>query len=213
LTGISACTQIEYRRAIVDLPEVENAIRVAKELDTRKDQPPPEGTRWFKIERGTLPAIITAPHATQPFREGQYRFSDGGGTAGLAVALHAICDVTVVFHASHPYRPYEVDLGTINGTSALGDKSFIPSLIDAFKKEGIVNISVDWFAASKNQTITRYASSKGVPSVQLEFSATRTSPGEDALAAHRFAQTLEAVARFLGTRSLCARIGFKKVKD
>src|ERR1700747_1340162 len=97
LTGISACTQIEYRRAIVDLPEVENAIRVAKELDTRKNQPLPEGTRWFKIERGTLPAIITGPHATQPFREGQYRFSDGGGTAGLAVALHAICDVTVVY--------------------------------------------------------------------------------------------------------------------
>jgi hypothetical protein len=167
----------------------------------------------------------------------------------LAVALHAICDVTVVYttyrspsdpnfyddnefkvslgeliretkpvllldvHASHPYRPYEVDLGTMNGTSALGDKSFIPSLIDAFKKEGIVNISVDWFAASKNQTITRYASSKGVPSVQLEFSATRTSPGEDALAAHRFAQTLQAVAHFLGTRSLCARIGSKDVKN
>lgn len=248
LTGVSACTHVEYQRAIVDVPDVENAIAIAKELDRRKDQPPPAGTRWFEIKRGTLPAIVTAPHATQPFREGKYRFSDGGGTAGVAVALHTICDIAVVYttypspsdpnfyddnefkvslgelvnevkpvllldvHASHPYRPYDVDLGTMNGKSVLGDRRLIPALIEAFDKEGIVSTSVDWFAASKNQTVTKYASSMGVPSIQLEFSSTRTTPDADALAAHRFAQTVQALAEFLGTRGLCARTGTKTVK-
>jgi hypothetical protein len=247
LTGVAACAQLEYPKAIVDEADMEKAIALAKELDRRKDQPPPEGTSWFEIKRGTLPAVITAPHATEPFREGQFRFSDGGGTGGLADALNAICDVTVVYttyrspsdpnfyddnefkvslgeliseikpdllldvHASHPYRPYDVDLGTMNGRSVLGDTFLIRALIDAFSMEGILSISVDWFAASKNQTVIKYAALKGVPSVQLEFSATRTTPGDDALAAHRFAQTVQALARFLGTRGLCARVNSRNV--
>lgn len=69
-----------------------------------------------------------------------------------------------------------------------------------------MSMSVDWFAASKNQTVTKYASSRGVPSLQLEFSATRTSPNTDDLAAHRFAQAMQALANLLGSRGLCSRI-------
>jgi hypothetical protein len=64
----------------------------------------------------------------------------------------------------------------MNGRSVLGDTFLIRALIDAFSMEGILSISVDWFAASKDQTVIKYASLKGVPSVQLEFSATRTTP-------------------------------------
>jgi hypothetical protein len=99
----------------------------------------------------------------------------------------------------------------MNGRSVLGDTFLIRALIDAFSMEGILSISVDWFAASKDQTVIKYASLKGVPSVQLEFSATRTTPGDDALAAHRFAQTVQALARFLGTRGLCARVNSRNV--
>lgn len=248
LTCLSACTHVDYRRAIVDVPDVQKAVTVAKELDGRKDQSPPDGIKWFEVRKGGLPVIVTAPHSTQPFREGKYRFSDGGSTAGLAVALHEICNISILYttypspsdpnfyddndfknqlgkliteikpimlldvHASHPYRPYEVDLGTMNGLSVLDDKQFIPALLDAFKQEGLVSTSVDWFAASNNQTITKYASSKGVPSVQLEFSATRMVSDGDAMAAHRFAQAIQAVARFLESRGLCVRIDSKDVE-
>jgi hypothetical protein len=110
-------------------------------------------------------------------------------------------------HASHPYRPYDVDIGSMNGRSVGGDKSLVPDLIDSFKMEGLVNISLDWFAASANETVTKYVSSKGVPSVQLEFSSTRMSPLDGGLGAHRFSQTIQALARFLGLRRLCARSG------
>ena len=249
LTSLTTHAQPPYKKAIVEPSDVENAIKIANELDSRKDQVPPEGVSWFEIKRGALPAIVTAPHATQPFREGKYRFSDGGATGGLVVALQAICDITVVYttydspsdpnyydnnefksslaslisevkpvllldlHASNPYRPYDVDVGTMNGSSLLGDNLLIPHLIDAFSKEGILSISVNRFAAAKDQTVTKYASSKGVPSVQLEFSATRTSPATDALAAHRFAQTLQALAEFLGNRGLCARTSTMDVKN
>jgi hypothetical protein len=241
-TFLSACSHVNYQKAIVDVSDVQKAINIAKELDGRNNQSPPDGLKWFEIRKGAFPVIVTAPHSTQPFREGKYRFSDGGGTAGLAVAIHDICNITVLYttypspsdpnfyddnefkaqlgkliveikptllldiHASHPYRPYEVDLGTMNGLSVLDDKDLIPALLNAFKNEGLVSTSVDWFAASDHQTVTKYASSRGVPSVQLEFSATRMLGDTNDFSAHRFAQALQAVAEFLRTRGLCARI-------
>jgi hypothetical protein len=246
VVAASACAPVAHHRAVIDVPDVENAIAVARTIDKRKDHDPPQGAPWFEVFKGSLPAIITAPHATEPFRQGKYRFSDGGATAGLAAALHEICGVTVIYttyrspsdpnfyddnefkarvgeligdikpvllldiHASHPYRPYDVDIGSMNGRSAGGDKSLVPDLIDSFKMEGLVNISLDWFAASANETVTKYASSKGVPSVQLEFSSTRMSPVDGGLGAHRFSQTIQALARFLGLRGLCARIDAKE---
>lgn len=229
----------EYDKAVIEPADVEKAIVITKELDARKDQPVPKDTPWFEVKKGTIPVIITAPHATQPYRDKKYRFSDGGGTGGLAVALHDICDVTVVYttydspsdpnyydnnefkaalerlinevkpallldiHASNPYRPYDVDLGTMDGNSLRGDSSIVPDLINVFNKEGILSISMNRFSASTNQTITKYASAKGIPSVQLEFNSTRVSPSESDFAAHRFSQTLEAMAVFLGKRGQC----------
>jgi hypothetical protein len=248
LVGLGACAQPGLRRAVVDVPDVENAIAAAKLLDSRRDQPIPAGASWFVVSRGTQPAIVTAAHATKPFRDGNYRFADGGGTGGLAVALHAVCDVTVVYtsydspsdpnyyddnefksrlaqliteikpallldiHGSHAYRPYDVDLGTMHGRSLLGDTQLLPALAEAFGRQGMASISTDWFPAAKNQTITKFASARGVPAVQLEFSVTRTSPLIDALAAHRYAQTIESLVDFLGQRGLCARVNGKTTK-
>src|SRR5437868_1934016 len=94
---VCAKEQIEILRAIVDVPDVKDAISLAKELDSRKGIPLPEGGKWFEVKRGTLPVIVTAPHATRPFREGDYRFSDGGATGALAASLHAICGITAVY--------------------------------------------------------------------------------------------------------------------
>lgn len=233
--------RVEITRAIVDVPDITNAISLTKELDARKGEPIPEGVNWFEIKRGTLPVIVTAPHATRPFREGEYRFADGGATGALAAALHAICGITAVYttydsssdpnfyddnefkaslaelitevkpvllldvHASHPYRPYDVDLGTMKGASVLGDALLVPSLADSFAKQGVLSISLDWFSASRNRTIIKFGSARGVPSVQLELSKTRMDPDADDLAAHRYAQVTEALVEFLSKRQLCTR--------
>ncbi|HBG06490.1 MAG: hypothetical protein A2075_17220 [Geobacteraceae bacterium GWC2_58_44] len=152
---------------------------------------------------------ITIIYTTYPSPSDPNFYDDNEFKAELGKLISEIKPIMLLdVHASHPYRPYEVDLGTMNGLSVLDDKQFIPALLDEFKREGLVSTSVDWFAASNNQTITKYASSKGVPSVQLEFSATRMVADSDA-AAHRFAQTIQAVARFLESRGLCVRIDSK----
>src|SRR5271170_1070253 len=73
--------------ATVEPAAVEEAAAIERHLDIDSESGPPAGAPWFIVVKGTLPVIISAPHATQPFREGKFRFSDGGGTAALAVEL------------------------------------------------------------------------------------------------------------------------------
>jgi hypothetical protein len=138
-------------KAVIDVSDVREAIEIEKQTDANSGSSAPEGTQWFEILEGSTPVIVTAPHATKPFREGQYRFADGGGTAALAKMLNKLAGVTVVYttfanfyddnefkaavdtlisskrpiffldlHGSNAYRPYDVDLGTMNGKSLLG---------------------------------------------------------------------------------------------
>lgn len=100
-------------------------------------------------------------------------------------------------HGSHGYRPYDVDLGTMDGKSLLGNEEIAANLIDTFRKEGLMNISYNYFGASKNQTITKFGSILGVPSVQLEISSTWLTPSQSELSAHRFAQILQAMVKFI----------------
>ncbi|GAB6041560.1 hypothetical protein [Endothiovibrio diazotrophicus] len=74
-------------KALVEPAVVTAAIQLEKELNGREGVDVPPGESWFRVIRGTAPVVITAPHATRPWREGERRFSDGGGTAALAVAL------------------------------------------------------------------------------------------------------------------------------
>ena len=243
--GCASAPVLLDKRAIVDVPDIELAISRANEVGAGSGQTPPSGTPWFVVHQGVSPAIVTAPHATRPFREGAYRFSDGPGTAAMARALHTICGVTVIhttfdspsdpnfyddnefkatlsrliesvrpvvvldIHASHPYRPYEVDVGTMNGASLLGQRHLLIQLVAALREEGIGNVSHNWFAASRNQTITKFASARGVPSMQLEFSTTRIDPRIDDGAAHRFSQALQGLAEVLGKLGACARTNAK----
>ncbi|HVZ46236.1 MAG TPA: hypothetical protein VHA82_20700 [Ramlibacter sp.] len=221
------------RKAIVDVPTVTEAIALQKEIDGHAAMPPPAGEAWLRVIEGTSPVIVTAPHATQPFREGRQRFADGGGTAALAVALHRIAGVTVIYttyaspsdpnyyddnsfkaalreqiakvrprfvldlHGSAAARPYEVDLGTMNGRSIAGHEALEARLVEALRSEGLVNISSNYFAAAQQQTITKFAAARGVPAMQLEISTTWLDPARDELGAHRFAQLLQALARFV----------------
>jgi len=233
---VTGCVANHYtfpEKAIIETPTIMQAISDEKELDLKKDAKAPTGKPWFNIMAGNIPIIITAPHATMPFREGTYRFSDGGGTGALAKALNTLTGATVIYttysspsdpnfyndndfkralgeaigkykpmlvldiHGSHSHRPYDVDLGTMGGKSLMGNEVFVSTLIDALRNEGLTNISYNYFAASKNQTVTKFSSAHGVPAIQLEVNSTWLTPSHDNLSAHRFAQLLQALVRFV----------------
>ena len=69
------------------------------------------------------------------------------------------------------------------------------------RQEGLENLSNNYFPAAKNQTITKYASGPGVPTVQLEINNTWLTPAQDNLSVHRFSQLLQALTRFIRRRN------------
>lgn len=222
------------QRALVEPEQVSAAIQLATMLDKREGVAIPQGESWVKTINGDVPVIITAPHVTRPLREGKRRFSDGGGTGALAVALGGMTGATVIYttyegpsdpnyyddnkfkeelarlideikpryildiHGSHPFRSYDIDLGTMNGRSLLGNDSLLSTLVERLKGEGIWSISYNRFAASKNGTITKFVSEKGVPAIQLEINATYLTPASGNIEAQRFSRLLQALVRFIG---------------
>ncbi|SHO57285.1 hypothetical protein [Vibrio quintilis] len=220
-------------RALISPAQVTQAIQVENLLNSRENVALPEGESWFKVVKGTIPVIITAPHATRPFREGKRRFSDGGGTAALALALGEQTGASVIYttyegpsdpnyyddngfkaaladliqaetpvllldiHGSHPFRSYDIDFGTMNGESLLGQPGLLHRLIHRLKEDGIDSLSSNRFAASSHQTITKFAAQAGVPAIQLEINATYVMPSEGNLEAQRFSVLLQALSRFV----------------
>ena len=100
-------------------------------------------------------------------------------------------------HASHSFRPYDADLGTMNGKSV--PPATVRRLAAILRSEGLMNLSQDYFAAAKNQTVTKFASARGIPALQLEISSTWLHPESGSLDAHRFAQLVQALVRFVRT--------------
>jgi len=236
LAWLPAKAEPVLEKEIIEPAAITEAIELEKRIDAQSALPAPAHTPWFEVREGDVPVVVSAPHATMPFREGKYRFADGAGTAALAVLLHELCGVTCIYttfespsdpnfyddnaykaallgllerhhavlvldlHGSHPYRPYDLDFGTMEGRSVLGHDHLVPELAACLRREGLVNLSSNYFAASTNATVTRFASAHGVPAVQLEMNSTWLSPDRGDLEAHRFAQLLEALVRFVNVQ-------------
>ncbi|MBL6985512.1 MAG: N-formylglutamate amidohydrolase [Methylobacter sp.] len=234
LLGCSA-RPLHYDKAIVEPGIVATAIELEDRLNKRQGVTAAEGERWFEVIQGSIPVVITVPHSTAPFREGKRRFSDGGGTAALAVAIGRITGATVIYttyegpsdpnfyddnafkeqlkailvksnpkyvldiHSSHPYRSYDVDIGTMSGQSLLGNNDLLENLLEHFRREGITHISNNRFAASKNQTITKFSSANGIPAIQLEFNSTWVNPSNGNIQAQRFSLLIQALVRFINS--------------
>ncbi len=238
LTVISGCSVKHFNfppKAFVKVEMINNAKDIESLINAQSGISPPEDADCFVVIEGKKPFIITAPHATKPFREGEYRFSDGGGTAALARLLSTLTEASAIYtqfacpidpnfydncsfktalgqlidmhrpllildiHGSHPYRPYDVDIGTMNGNSILGKEPIVIRLIEDLKSAGIINISYNYFSASQNQTITKFGSAHGIPTIQLEINSSWLAPSQGDLYAHRFAQLLQALAMFLNS--------------
>ena len=233
--GAVGCSSFQPlpEKALIAPATVTEAIELEQTLDNRKGVAIPQGASWFEVVEGTVPVIVTAPHATRPFRNGKYRFSDGGGTAALAVAIGELTGATVMYttyegpsdpnyydnnafkgqlkqliektkpklvldlHGSHPYRSYDIDIGTMNGASLLGEDALLDTLLARLRSEGIDSLSYNRFPAAKHQTITKFSSLQGVPAIQLEMNATWVNPGSGNVEAQRFSKLLQALVRFI----------------
>ncbi|WP_237062464.1 hypothetical protein [Microbulbifer zhoushanensis] len=229
----AAVTAAPLQRAMVAPSLVYRAIEVQQQLDAREGELLAAGAPWFRVVPGRIPVVITAPHATRPLRNGKRRFSDGGGTAALALALAELTGAHVVYtteegpsdpnyhddnafkralaglvrklqpryvldiHGSHAFRPYDIDLGTMHGESLLGQGHLQQGLVTSLRNEGILNISGNYFAAAKNQTITKFVAALGVPAIQVEVNTTYLSPSAGKIEAQRFSQLAQAMARFI----------------
>ena len=82
-------------------------------------------------------------------------------------------------HASHGDRPYDIDFGTMNDQSLLGQQGLLKMVSNHFYNEELINQSKDYFTASKNQTVTKFVSNLGVPSIQCEINQTWLPNGSD----------------------------------
>jgi hypothetical protein len=119
--------------------------------------------------------------------------------AKLLIELNPI--LVLDLHASHPFRPYDIDFGTMNGKSYLARKDFLDNLKIAFFNEGLINQSQDFYSAEKNQTTTKFISGKGIPCIQLEINSNYLSANLGNIYGQKTAQLLQALLRFVSETS------------
>jgi len=100
-------------------------------------------------------------------------------------------------HGSHPFRPYDVDFGTMKGRSMSERKYLLDSLTLELRQNGLTNLSLDYFSASTNQTITKFVWNKGYSCIQLEINSNYLSADEGNIYAQKTAQLLQALIRFI----------------
>ena len=104
-------------------------------------------------------------------------------------------------HGSSSGRPYDIDFGTVRGTSLLGRWGELERLAECLRREGMRNFSQDYFAASRTGTVTRFVMGMGVPCVQLEFNSSwlpQPAGGPvDLVQRQRVGQAIQGMVRFI----------------
>jgi hypothetical protein len=90
----------------------------------------------------------------------------------------------------------------MNGASLLGHTDLKEALVKQLRAHGLEAVSSDFFAASKNQTVTRFVSAHQVPAMQLEINSSWLDPAGGELAAHRYAALLDALTEFVRKQAL-----------
>jgi len=82
----------ELQRALIQPHHIKRAVKLSESYSNTDD--------WFAIELGKRPVLIVAPHAAPVLRKKKC-YSDQG-TGPLAMLLHELADVTVIYTTSSP---------------------------------------------------------------------------------------------------------------
>jgi len=121
----------------------------------------------------------------------------------LKALLNSLKPILVLdLHASNSYRPYDIDFGTMKGTSYLTHEDYYKRLIQSFSENGLTVLSQDRFPADKNQTNTKFVKGNNIPCIQLEINSTwfpveSANYLERSFYGHRSAQLLQAISNFI----------------
>lgn len=107
--------------------------------------------------------------------------------------------VVIDIHASNGARPFDIDFGTLGGASLKERVDLLELLGETMRREGIRNFSQDYFAAAKQQTVTRLLmENTSTPSFQMEINANYLlTSRSDEMEQHRFAQLLQGLVRYI----------------
>jgi hypothetical protein len=101
-------------------------------------------------------------------------------------------------HTSHASRPYAVDFGTMEGRSLLERPEWLTKLEDALRREGVQDLSHDYFSAQRHHTVTKWVSQEGVPCIQLEINAAwLIHTADDPAESRKFEILLQGLVNFL----------------
>lgn len=98
----------------------------------------------------------------------RYNFSKYKKKIKKLIDNHEI-KLVIDIHGSHKSHTFDVDIGTYNYASVLGNQKIVEHLKSSFKKHGFEKISENFFTQKPRDTITRFSYKLGVPSLQLEI--------------------------------------------
>jgi hypothetical protein len=97
LLAVVLCwTSIVQAQTIVSESETDSLIHYEKRFSKNYSTPAPKDKNWFEYHKGRGKILIVAGHATAQTREGNIKVADAG-TGSLAVALHKILDIPVLY--------------------------------------------------------------------------------------------------------------------
>ncbi|KUO51971.1 MAG: hypothetical protein APF76_06985 [Desulfitibacter sp. BRH_c19] len=165
----------------------------------------PKEIEPYKFFLGSIPILITAPHAVRHIRKKRIKPSDQF-TGAISVVLHnktnAYClaatklyggdpafDKPCIFkekireivtkhrikfvidiHGASGERPFDVDIGSMNGISFGERRNFVEEIKNCFQQNDIKKITLDNFPALKQHTITRFVVEElNCSGIQLEI--------------------------------------------
>jgi hypothetical protein len=102
-------TPLPFPRASIEPDDVARAIEMEQELSAHAGTLPRPDEAWFEFRPGTSSVMFTAPHATQPTRDGKLRFADTG-TGSLARMLNETACASVLYTTrASPADPNRTD--------------------------------------------------------------------------------------------------------
>jgi len=168
------------------------------------------GSGGLAVMLNRLAGCPTIINRYQSPRDPNY-YDDSDFKAALKEMIERDKPVLVIdIHGSSSGRPYDIDFGTVGGTSLLGQWDELERLAGCLRCEGMRNFSQDYFAASRKGTVTRFVTGLGVPCVQLEFNSSwlpqPTGTPVDLIQRQRVGQVIQGMVRFVEPHANAARI-------
>jgi len=106
--------------------------------------------------------------------------------------------IVLDIHGAGRERPFDIDLGTMNGRSLAGNPEIITWVRDRFREEGFPQVTNDFFSADKQYTVTRFVAEKlHIPALQLEINRKYRTPHQNGEAYFRLFHALAEVIAML----------------